>query len=134
MNLQPKNKLETGFSLASMTDIIFLLLIFFMLTSAIVTPTALPIDLPKTTTAINVNPKVSITVTAKLEYFVNNTPVKLEDMEKLLNQELTKTGERKVIINIDKKVPVEYLIKVTTIANNLKAKVAIATQIEPEKF
>lgn len=130
MNLQPKNKLETGFSLASMTDIIFLLLIFFMLTSSIVSPTALPISLPKATSATQSNPRVIVTVTSKLEYFINNQPIEAKDIEVALVNELKKADEQKVLLNMDKTVPVEHLVRITAIANRLGAKVAIATQLE----
>ncbi|TAF64989.1 MAG: biopolymer transporter ExbD [Cytophagales bacterium] len=130
MNLQPKNKLETGFSLASMTDIIFLLLIFFMLTSSIVSPTALPISLPKATSATQSNPRVIVTVTSKLEYFINNQPIEAKNIEVALVNELKKADEQKVLLNMDKTVPVEHLVRITAIANRLGAKVAIATQLE----
>ncbi|WP_051296091.1 ExbD/TolR family protein [Eisenibacter elegans] len=130
MDLGSKSKLETSFGLASMTDIIFLLLIFFMLTSNFVNPTALPVELPKAAQSTTVVPKVSVTVTAKLEYYINQERIKPEQLESKLQEALATVADKKVILNIDKTVPVEYLVQVAALANQLNAKVAIATKLE----
>lgn len=130
MNLQTKNKIITTFSLASMTDVIFLLLIFFMLTSSFVAPTALPVDLPKTESSQTVTPKVRVTITKKLEYFVNNQFIRPEQIEVKLYEALQKAQTRKIILYIDKSVQVEHLVTVANIANKLNAKIAIATDLK----
>ncbi|WP_181306226.1 biopolymer transporter ExbD [Rufibacter sp. XAAS-G3-1] len=129
MNLRSKNRISAEFSMSSMTDIIFLLLIFFMLTSNFVTPTALPVNLPSSTKGSIVMQKVSVTVTADLKYYVNDRQTNLEGLQPLLAQALggAEEGMGVVVLNVDKSVPVEYLVKVGSIANDLKAKVSIAT-------
>ena len=71
MNLQARNKVDAAFSMASMTDLIFLLLIFFMLTSSFVTPSGLPVNLPTSVASTIEVQKVSVTVTKDLQFFVN---------------------------------------------------------------
>jgi biopolymer transport protein ExbD len=129
MNLRSKNRISAEFSMSSMTDIIFLLLIFFMLTSNFVTPTALPVNLPSSTKGSITMQKVSVTITADLQYYVNDKQSSLENLRADLSQVLTGTEEEMgiVVLNVDKTVPVEYLVKVGGIANDLKAKVSIAT-------
>ena len=129
MNLRSKNKINPEFNMSSMTDIIFLLLIFFMLTSSFVTPTALPVNLPSSSKGGIVMQKVSVTITADLKYLVNDKETTLETLSTDLEQALggTEEGERVVILNVDKTVPVEYLVKVGGIASDLKAKISIAT-------
>ncbi|MBC3539748.1 ExbD/TolR family protein [Rufibacter sediminis] len=129
MNLRSKNKINPEFNMSSMTDIIFLLLIFFMLTSSFVTPTALPVNLPSSSKGGIVMQKVSVTITADLKYLVNDKETTLETMSTDLEQALggAEEGERVVILNVDKTVPVEYLVKVGGIASDLKAKISIAT-------
>ncbi|ALJ00626.1 ExbD/TolR family protein [Rufibacter tibetensis] len=129
MDLRSKNRINPEFNMSSMTDIIFLLLIFFMLTSSFVTPTALPVNLPSSSKGGIVMQKVSVTITADLKYLVNDKETTMETMSADLEQALggAEEGERVVILNVDKTVPVEYLVKVGGIASDLKAKISIAT-------
>ncbi|OJJ23074.1 biopolymer transporter ExbD [marine bacterium AO1-C] len=131
MNLKSKNQISTTFSLASLTDIIFLLLIFFMLTSSFVTPSAVPVELPSTKVSKSLIAKqLEITITKELEYYINDQAVKLEEIEAVLKQKLENVDAPKIVLNIDKTVAVEYLVKVASIANKLGAKLAIATEAE----
>jgi biopolymer transport protein ExbD len=131
MNLQSKNQISTTFSLASLTDIIFLLLIFFMLTSSFVTPSAVPVDLPSTKVSKSLIAKqVEITITKELEYYINEDQVKLEEVEAQLKAKIEGVDNPKIVLNIDKTVAVEHLVKVASIANKLGAKIAIATEAE----
>ncbi len=127
MNLKSKHKVETLFSMSSMTDIIFLLLIFFMLTSSFITPSGLPVNLPSSKSSTIVLQKVSVTITPDLRYYVNDTRVARNRLELELAKEL-EGKEGVVVLHIDKSVPTEYLVEVAGIATALKAKVSIATQ------
>lgn len=129
MNFRSKNKINPDFSMSSMTDIIFLLLIFFMLTSNFVTPSGLPVNLPSSKSSNIVMQKVSVTITPDLQYFVNDKPTDYENIEPELKNLLANAaqGEGVVVLHVDKTVPVEYLVKVAGIATELKAKVTLAT-------
>lgn len=129
MALKSKNKVEVAFSMSSMTDIIFLLLIFFMLTSSFITPSGLPVNLPSSKTSTIVMQQVSVTITPDLEYFVNDKRVALSNLENVLSGEL-EGQESVVVLHVDKSVPVEHLVNVAGIATKLKAKVSIATKPE----
>jgi len=113
--------------MSSMTDIIFLLLIFFMLTSNFVTPSGLPVSLPSSQTSNIVMQKISITITPDLKYYLNDKPVALEEIQPQLATLLQGTEEGVVVLHVDKTVPVEHLVKVAGIAADLKAKVTLAT-------
>lgn len=129
MNFRSKNKINPEFSMSSMTYIIFLLLIFFMLTSNFVTPSGLPVSLPSSKASTIVMQKISVTITPDLQYFVNDRPVPFENIEPELQSLLSGTaqGEGVVVLHVDKSVPVEHLVKVAGIATELKAKVTLAT-------
>jgi biopolymer transport protein ExbD len=127
MNLRSKSRISADFNMSSMTDVVFLLLIFFMLTSSFVTPTAVPVSLPTSSTAPPlVIQRISVTITKDLQYFLNEKPTTMEQMRPELAGLLQGAEEGVVVLNIDKSVPVEHLVKVAGIANDLKAKVSIA--------
>lgn len=113
-----------------MTDIIFLLLIFFMLTASFVTPSGLPVNLPSSKRSNIVMQKVSVTITENRRYYVNDTRVNASELEPELRKNLPEK-EGVVVLHVDKTVPVEYLVKVAGIASALDAKVSVATK--PEK-
>jgi biopolymer transport protein ExbD len=127
MNLQTRNKVDAAFSMASMTDLIFLLLIFFMLTSSFVTPSGLPVNLPSSVASTIEVQKVSVTVTKDLRYFVNEKQVTRGSLQAELKSKLS-APEGVVILHIDKSVPTEELVHVAGIATSLKARVSIATK------
>ena len=127
MNLRSKNRINADFSMSSMTDIIFLLLIFFMLTSNFVTPSGLPVSLPSSKTSDIVMQKISVTITEDLTYYLNDKQIALEDIEPQLTDLLQGTEEGAVVLHVDKSVPVEHLVKVAGIAKNLNASVTLAT-------
>ncbi|HET9487161.1 MAG TPA: biopolymer transporter ExbD [Chryseosolibacter sp.] len=127
MNFQSKNKVDPAFSMASMTDLIFLLLIFFMLTSSFVTPSGLPVNLPSSKASTIEVQKISVTVTKGLEYYVNDRKVSRAMLEAELKRLMT-GGAGSVILHIDKAVASEHLVYVAGIATSLNAKVVLATK------
>ncbi len=127
MDLKSKQKVDATFSMASMTDIIFLLLIFFMLTSSFITPSGLPVNLPTSKSSTIVMQKVTVSITKDLKYYINDRPVNRRDIENALRRELN-GQEGNVSLHIDKSVPSEYLVEIAGIAASLKAKVSVATK------
>lgn len=127
MGLQAKNKVDPAFSMSSMTDIIFLLLIFFMLTSSFITPSGLPVNLPSSETTDIVMQEVTVTITKDLKFSVNDKIVPREQIKGELTS-LLKDKKGQVVLHIDKDVPVEYLVEIGGIAAGLEANVSIATK------
>lgn len=127
MNFNSKNRVDPSFSMASMTDLIFLLLIFFMLTSSFVTPSGLPVNLPSSKSNTIEVQKISVTVTKDLNYYVNEKRVTRGTLEGELKSRLT-GGGGSIVLHIDKDVPSEHLVYVAGIATALEAKVVVATK------
>ena len=127
MNLNSKHKVQAAFSMSSMTDIIFLLLIFFMLTASFVTPSGLPVNLPSSKSSTIVMQKVSVTITKDLRYYVNDQRTNIRRLPDDLEASL-KGQEGLVVLHVDKTVPTEHLINVASIATSLKARVSVATR------
>lgn len=127
MNLNTRNKVDVAFSMASMTDLIFLLLIFFMLTASFVTPSGLPVNLPTSKASTIEVQKVSITVTKDLQYFVNAKRVTKSTLEAELKP-LLSSASGVVVLHIDESVPTKELVYVAGIATSLEARVTLATK------
>lgn len=127
MDLKSKHKVSAAFSMSSMTDIIFLLLIFFMLTASFITPSGLPVNLPAAESSEIELQKVSVTITRDLQYFIDDERVNRAMIKgKLRNKLKGKKGV--VVLHCDAAVPVEHLVEVAGIATALEAKVSVATQ------
>ena len=127
MGLQSKNKIDASFSMSSMTDIIFLLLIFFMLTSSFITPSGLPVNLPSSEASDIVLQEVTVSVTKDLRFSVNDKVVSRDQIKSELAT-LLEGKKGQVVLHIDKEVPVEYLVEIGGIAAGLEANVSIATK------
>ncbi|WP_337957711.1 biopolymer transporter ExbD [Roseivirga sp.] len=112
-----------------MTDIVFLLLIFFMLTASFITPSGLPVNLPTAQSASISMQKNSLTITADLRYVLNDKEVTPETLE---NELLRLTGgqEGTLSLNIDASVPTGHTAKVAGIAAKLKQKTVLVTRPE----
>ena len=113
--------------MASMTDLVFLLLIFFMLTSTLVTSSALDVKLPKSK-AQSVN-KASITVTidSVLNVSVNDAVVPMNQLEVQLLRLASQDPERLVILRVDKSVPTGETVRIMDIAYRNRLKLDLAT-------
>ena len=127
MNLKSSNKIDASFSMASMTDLVFLLLIFFMLTASFVTPSGLPVNLPTSKASTIEVQKVSITVTKDLNYYINDKLVSRNTLESELKP-LLMSANGVVVLHIDERVPTKELVYVAGIATSLEARVTIATK------
>ena len=127
MGLQQKDKVDASFSMSSMTDIIFLLLIFFMLTSSFITPSGLSVNLPSSETSDIVMQEVTVSVTKDLQFSVNDQLVTREQLKSVLTP-LLEGKKGQVVLHLDKEVPVEYLVEIGGIAAGLGANVSIATK------
>ena len=129
MEYKVRNKINTQFNMSSMTDIIFLLLIFLLATIQFVKPTGVVVNLPVSSNKEVKMSQVNVTITANLEYYVEDKKVLLGQFKELLESQFT-TKKRGVLLHMDKTVPVDYMIKITDIANRLNATVAVATVLE----
>jgi biopolymer transport protein ExbD len=135
MALKKRNKVSAEFSMSSMTDIVFLLLIFFMVTSTLIAPNALKLLLPQSNNQTQAKPLTTISITADLQYYVNDngkvTLVPFNEIEPFLQNTLGEENEEIYIsLHADKTVPIEEVVKVMNIARNNKYKMILATSPE----
>ncbi len=116
--------------MSSMTDIIFLLLIFFMLTSTLIAPNALKLLLPKSNNQTDATPIVSVSITEDLKYYIGQKRVEFMNLETMLHQKLRKEEDPVISLHADKNVPINEVVKVMNIAKNNRYKLILATRPE----
>jgi len=128
MAISSRNKVSVSFSMSGMTDIVFLLLIFFMLTSTLINQHAIKLLLPKSSNQTQASPQIIVSITKDINYFLNSRKVTLGQLEPMLQKELKFRVEPTISVNADKSVPIEYVVKVMNIAKRNKYKVILATE------
>lgn len=126
MNFKNRNKVSPEFSMSSMTDIVFLLLIFFMLTSN--APNALDMILPKAKGKSTNTQNVSVSIKKNLTYFVNGKNIKINQIESKLKSLLAKKDKPTIMLRAEEGVPIEKAVLVMDIANRNKYKVILAVR------
>lgn len=127
MAIKMQNKVDTTFSATSMSDLVFLLLIFFMLTSTMVSPNAINLVLPKSTSDKQlVSKNVEVYINEDLQYFVNPDgsnaqPVAYEELLPALQEAVSQdnSGMYSIILRADKSVPVENVVALMDVLNQL---------------
>jgi biopolymer transport protein ExbD len=127
MAISKRSKISVNFSSTGMTDVVFNLLIFFMLTSTLVHPTALKLMLPKGSNQTSAKPMTTVSITSDMNYFVELEPVNIDELESVLQQKLGNNPDTYISLHADKSVPFESVVKVLNIAQSNNYKLIIAT-------
>ena len=130
MAIKRGSKVEVGFSASSMTDLIFLLLLFMMLSTTLINPNAVKLTLPKSPNPFKDKPNTTVSINSDLGYFIETTPVSFDRLEETLVAKLTGTEDPTVSLHCDKSVPIEEVVKVMNIAMKNKFKLILATRPE----
>ena len=126
MKFKGRNKISPEFSMSSMTDVVFLLLIFFMLTSN--APNALDFLLPKAKGKSTSSQNVSVTIDKNLNYFVNNQQINGEYIEIELKKALKDQENPTIILRAEESVAIREAVKVMDVANRNQFKVILAVR------
>jgi len=127
MNLRSRSKIQAEFNMSSMTDIIFLLLIFFMITSTLVSPNALKLLLPNSSSQTRAKANITVSIDANKQYFFGTEPVSLETLRAKIQQKASAEADPTIVLNVEKSVPVDNVVQVMNIGNELKVKMILAT-------
>ena len=137
MALKRNTKVDAQFSVSSMTDIVFLLLIFFLVTSTLINPNALKLLLPKSTGQVSAKPTVSVSIKdwgeGTYTYHINGNELAengIEQVEDDLVGLLQNEEDPTFSIYSDESVPIGEIVQVMNIAKRNHYKVILATQAE----
>lgn len=126
MNIRGRNKISPEFNMSSMTDIVFLLLIFFMIASTLVTTNAIDILLPTASGKTENKKSVAVSIKKDLSFYIDQSKVEVQNLEAELLQLLQKEAAPTLVLRAEKSVPVDYVVKVMDIANRNKFKIILA--------
>ena len=129
MALRSRNKVSPNFNMSSMTDIVFLLLIFFMLTSTLVSPNALKLLLPSSKEKTVDTPRtISISITKDIQFYINEKLIAESAIEQELKLLISNEQEPGIILHTDKSVAIEHVVKIMDIAYRNEYKIVLATK------
>ena len=133
MALKRRTKISPNFSMASMTDIIFLLLIFFMMTSTVVSPNAIKVLLPRGKQQTSAKPLARIIIDKELNYYAAfgndaEMPIELNELPDFLRECANREPEMYVALYADETVPYREIVRILNIANENHFKMVLATR------
>jgi biopolymer transport protein ExbD len=134
MSIETRNKIDSGFSMASMSDLVFLLLIFFMLTSTLVAPNAIKLLLPNSNSKTMAKQSISVYINKNRHFFIEDQPVAPAQLADRLYQKLKNQTQPTVVLRADKSVPIQDVVSIIDAINQIntthhtKYKMILATR------
>jgi biopolymer transport protein ExbD len=128
IDLRKKKDFTAEVFTSSMNDIMFFLMLFFIITSTLLNPSMIKVSLPNSRSSQTLQKKeINLTMTKEKIYFVNNTQVSFDALEAQLKNELTRSPEAFIMLRFDNTLPIQDLVNVLSIGNRLNSKMIIAT-------
>ena len=130
MNLRKRHqRVSAEVHTSAMNDIMFFLLLFFLIASTVTNPNVIKLLLPKSSSGQAVSKKtISVTIDQNLKYTVNNKPVKIEDMQNTLTVFKNLTTELTIVLSVDRTVAIQDVVQIMDIAQKLNIKLVLATE------
>ena len=119
MAIKTRNKIGVSFNSSSMSDLVFLLLIFFMLTSTLVAPNAIKLLLPSSSSKTMAKQTVTVYINELFQYFVDETPVADDDLSAVIGSRIDGQTDATIVLRSDKSVPVQYVVNVIDAVNDI---------------
>jgi biopolymer transport protein ExbD len=121
---------DSGFSAASMTDMVFLLLMFVLMALTLVNPNALRLVLPKSNSQVTERPYTTVSITAAGKFFVENTPVDQSQLEGALQEKLAGKDKPLIALHMDENAAVKYQVMLYNVA--VKNQYTVILRTSPE--
>ena len=129
MNLRRRNRPVAEVHTSAMNDIMFFLMLFFLIASTVTNPNIIKLMLPKSDSGQSVSKKtVSIAINANLEYFLDKQPVKLEEIQPRLAAYQQQAKELTIVLSVDRTVAIQDVVQIMDIANKMGIKLVLATE------
>ncbi len=119
MAIETRNKIDSGFSMASMSDLVFLLLIFFMLTSTLVAPNAIKLLLPNSNSKTMAKQSISVYINKDRDFFIGDKPVAPAQLATRLYNKIKPNAQATIVLRADKSVPIQDVVTVIDAINQI---------------
>jgi biopolymer transport protein ExbD len=133
MNIKRKRHFKAEVATSSLNDIMFFLLLFFLIVSSLANPNVIKLLLPNSKSAQNLNKQqITISITKDKQYFIDNREISFDDIEPLLKTRIGTLDEPTVILRLESSLTVQDLVDVLEIGNRLKVKMLMATNKKSE--
>ena len=135
--IRTQNQIQIETNSSTMSDLVFLLLIFFMITSTLISPNAVKLLLPESSTKTMAKQNVTVYIDDTYSFFVGEQPASVDMLEPMLEAEIGEVQDACVVLRADKTVPVQYVVNVIDAVNAIngkydtKHKVILATSPKP---
>jgi biopolymer transport protein ExbD len=128
IELRKKKDFTAEVFTSSMNDIMFFLMLFFIIISTLLNPSMIKVSLPNAQSSQSIQKKeINLTMTKEKIYFVNNTQVPFNALEAQLRKELNRYPDAFIMLRFDNTLPIQDLVNVLSLGNKLNAKMIIAT-------
>lgn len=130
MNLRKRHqRVSAEVHTSAMNDIMFFLLLFFLIASTVTNPNVIKLMLPKSSSGQAVSKKtISVTIDQNLKYTINNKAVKVEDLQPTLMSFKSQATELTIVLSVDRTVAIQDVVQVMDIAQKLNIKLVLATE------
>ena len=131
MNLKGRNKITPEFNMSSMTDIVFLLLIFFMIASTLTKQLdTIEVKLPQAKGKTENRSAITVTINKSKRFYIDDTLVAKSSLQAQLLSVLSKSDSRVIVLRAEKNVPIEEVVYVMGIANQNSIKIVLAVDAQ----
>ena len=132
MNIKRKRHFKAEVSTSSLNDIMFFLLLFFLIVSSLANPNVIKLLLPNSKSAQNLNKQqVTISITKDKKYYIDSRQISFNDIEPILKSRISSLQEPTVILRLESTLTVQDLVDVLEIGTRLKVKMVMATTKTP---
>ena len=129
MDFKTRNKITPNFNMSSMTDIVFLLLIFFMIASTLAKNlNTIDVKLPQAKGKSENRENISVSIDSKNRFYIDGEFVRKKNIKDELITKLSKSKKRVIILRSDNRVPIKEIVYVMDLANKNSVKVVLAVK------
>jgi len=129
MNFKRSRTLHSEVSTGALTDIMFFLLLFFLIVSTVTNPNVIKLLLPNSSSSKSISKQtIPVSITKDLKFYIHQKPILKENITSQIEQEVSQLPEATIVLRVEQGVPIENVVDIMDIGLKLKIKVVLATQ------
>lgn len=129
MNLRKRKRPEAEVHTSAMNDIMFFLMLFFLIAATVTNPNIVPLTLPKSDSGQSLSKKtINVSITKDLEYYVEKQQVQIEQLQATIQAYQQQAQDLTIVLHTEGTVSIQDVVNVMDIGNKLKVKMVLATK------